>query len=120
MPSIWHLYTLYIHPYTPECPCIVYTNAFRGTVFLYRIYIAGATNCGNEFEQSTVYWIAVDQFTKALVYESTLDQARKSINTYSKYFPTKEECFFNGGLENGEIYTVQCWINKQTKVRTSD
>ncbi len=84
------------------------------------IYVAGAGNCSSDFEKSTVYWIAVDYFTKALSDESTNERARKSINTYSKYFPTKEECFFNGSLQSGDSYTVECWINKRTTVRTSD
>ena len=84
------------------------------------IYAAGASNCGSDFEKSTVYWVAVDYFTKALSDESTNERARKSINTYSKYFPTKEECFFNGSLQSGDSYIVECWINKRTTVRTSD
>ena len=84
------------------------------------IYVAGAGNCSSDFEKSTVYWVAVDYFTKALSDELTNERARKSINTYSKYFPTKEECFFNGSLQSGDSYTVECWINKGTTVRTSD
>ena len=84
------------------------------------IFVAGAGNCSSDFEKSTVYWLAVDYFTKALSDESTNERARKSINTYSKYFPTKEECFFNGSLQSGDSYTVECWINKGTIVRTSD
>ena len=84
------------------------------------IYVAGAGNCSSDFEKSTVYWVAVDYFTKALSDESANEIARKSINTYSKYFPTKEECFFNGSLQSGDSYTVECWINKRTTVRTSD
>ena len=84
------------------------------------IYAAGASNCDSDFEKSTVYWVAVDYFTKALSDESTNERARKSINTYSKYFPTKEECFFNGSLQSGDSYIVECWINKRTTVRTSD
>ena len=84
------------------------------------IFVAGAGNCNSDFEKSTVYWVAVDYFTKALSDESTNERARKSINTYSKYFPTKEECFFNGSLQSGDSYTVECWINKGTIVRTSD
>ena len=60
------------------------------------IYISGAKNCSGDFEKSTVYWIAVDTFSKALSDEDTKERASKSINTYSKYFPTKETCFFNG------------------------
>jgi tetratricopeptide (TPR) repeat protein len=83
------------------------------------IYIAGAKNCGSDFDKSTVYWVAVDAFRKARTDEETSDRASKSINTYSKYFPTKENCFFNG-LEAGTQHTVACWINKTTTARTSD
>jgi len=83
------------------------------------IYIAGAKACGDNFEKSTVYWVAVDAFRKALSDEDTKGRASKSINTYSKYFPTKETCFFKG-VEAGKSHTVGCWINKTTMARTSD
>lgn len=83
------------------------------------IYIAGTINCGSDFDKSTVYWVAVDAFRKARTDEETSDRASKSINTYSKYFPTKENCFFNG-VEAGKQHTVACWINKTTTARTSD
>ena len=83
------------------------------------IYIAGAKSCGGDFEKSTVYWVAVDAFSRALSEEDTKERASKSINTYSKYFPTKETCFFNG-VEAGKSHTVGCWINKATTARTSD
>lgn len=83
------------------------------------IYIAGAKSCAGDFEKSTVYWVAVDAFSKARTDEDTKERASKSINTYSKYFPTKETCFFNG-VEAGKSHTVACWINKATTARTSD
>ena len=83
------------------------------------IYISGVKSCGSDFEAQTVYWIAVDAFKQALSDEDTNLRASKSINTYSKYFPTKENCFFNG-VNPGSKYTVSCWINKTTNVRTSD
>ena len=83
------------------------------------IYIAGAKTCGDDFEESTVYWVAIDAFRKALSDEDTKDRASKSINTYSKYFPAKETCFFKG-VEAGKSHTVGCWINKTTRARTSD
>ena len=83
------------------------------------IYIAGAKTCGDDFDESTVYWVAVDAFRKALSDEDTKDRASKSINTYSKYFPAKEKCFFKG-VEAGKSHTVECWINKTTMARTSD
>jgi len=83
------------------------------------IYIAGASNCGSEFEQKAVYWIAVDMFSKALSDESLKARASKSINTYSKYFPSTEVCFFNN-VDKDSVYKIECWINKSTRVRTSD
>lgn len=83
------------------------------------IYIAGAKSCGVDFEKLTVYWVAVDAFRKALSDENTKERASKSINTYSKYFPTKEKCFFKG-VEVGKLHIVECWINKTTMARTSD
>ncbi len=83
------------------------------------IYLAGVKNCDSDFVKSTIYWVAVDAFKRALSDEETYKRASKSINTYSKYFPSKETCFFNG-VEPGKSYTVGCWINKATIVRTSD
>ena len=83
------------------------------------IYIAGAKSCGDDFQNQTVYWIAIDAFKEALLAPETKLRASKSINTYSKYFPTKENCFFNG-LTSGSNYFIECWINKNTIVRTSD
>lgn len=83
------------------------------------IYVAGAKSCGDDFEKKTVYWVAVDAFKQALSDEETNARASKSINTYSKYFPSKETCFFNG-VEVGVKHTVGCWINKSATSRTRD
>lgn len=83
------------------------------------IYVSGAKLCGNDFEQTTVYWLAVDCFVKAKSDDKVKDIAVKSINTYSKYFPNKETCFFNG-VQSGEKYTIGCWISQTTLVRTVD
>ena len=83
------------------------------------IYIAGASKCGSEFEQKAVYWIAVDMFNKALSDTNVKVRASKSINTYSKYFPSTEVCFFNN-IDKNSSYQIECWINKLTLVRTSD
>ena len=88
-------------------------------ISLGNIYVAGAKNCGNDFENLTVYWVAVDAFKQALSDDETKERAAKNINTYSKYFPTKESCFFNGIAADSE-HVVGCWINKKTRVRTSD
>ena len=83
------------------------------------IYVASAKSCGNEFEQKTVYWIAVDMFNLAKRDQDLESRAKKSINTYSKYFPSTEVCFFNN-VEKNSAYRIECWINKTTVARTSD
>ncbi len=91
----------------------------KAYITLGNIYVSGAKKCGNAFQQSAVFWVAVDTFKKALNDEKYRDNASRSINTYSKQFPNKEACFFNG-LEEGQKYFVECWINQSTIVRTRD
>ena len=88
-------------------------------ISLGNIYVAGANTCGNDFEQKTVYWIAVDSFRKAISDSDVSERARRNINTYSKYFPTTEQCFFNNINKESDYY-IDCWIKKTTKARASD
>ena len=88
-------------------------------ISLGNIYVAGAKSCGSDFEKQAVYWVAIDAFRQALNDSQTKNRASRSINTYSKYFPNTEDCFFNG-LTEGDTYKLGCWINKSTTVRTSD
>ena len=83
------------------------------------IYVSGANTCGNDFQNNAIYWIAVDCFKKALKDPNTKDLASKSINSYSKYFPAKETCFFHG-VESGSTYLIECWVNRKTIARTID
>ena len=41
--------------------------------------------------------------------------AKKAANVKAQ-FPKKADCFFYG-LNEGDTYTVECWINETTKVR---
>ena len=64
--------------------------------------------------------IHVDMFMKAKSIDNVLtNKANKRISTYSKYFPSKEDCFFND-IEAGSSYKVGCWIGRSTRVRTRD
>ena len=82
------------------------------------IYAASAKSCGeNDFEHSAVYWVAVDKFIQAKkVDPSIAEEAKKSIETYSKYFPDKETSFFHE-VHEGNTYKVGCWINENTIAR---
>ncbi len=79
---------------------------------------AGAKDCfDDEFEKTTIYWVAVDKYNKAKAVDpSAAQKANERISIYSKYFPDVETIFFYR-LKKGDNYTVGCWINETTKVR---
>jgi tetratricopeptide (TPR) repeat protein len=85
------------------------------------VYVASASKCGSSnLERGSVYWVAVDAFRKAKSLDDVLtEKANKRISTYSKYFPSKEDLFFDD-LSAGDSYKVGCWIGRSTKVRTRD
>jgi tetratricopeptide (TPR) repeat protein len=81
-------------------------------------YASGKECFTDEFEQATVFWAAVDMFNTAKTIDpSVADKANERIEIYSKYFPDVETIFFYG-YQNGDNYTVGCWINETTKVRS--
>ena len=79
---------------------------------------AGSKDCfTDEFEKTTIYWAAVDQFSKAKSVDAAVaEKANERISTYKKYFPDIETIFFYS-LKEGDNYKVGCWINETTKVR---
>jgi len=88
-------------------------------ILIGNLYASSSNRCGkNEFEKSTVFWVAVDKYAKAKSVDPSMsDEVMELIEKYSKYFPNVEDAFFYG-FENGQAYTVGCWINEKTKVRT--
>lgn len=82
------------------------------------LYASSAGACGGGFEGQTVYWPAIDKYQYAKSIDpSVTEDAQKRINKYSGYFPLKEDCFFRS-LKDGDAYTVKCWIQEGTTVRT--
>ncbi|MGY6561147.1 MAG: hypothetical protein ACXITV_03510 [Luteibaculaceae bacterium] len=82
--------------------------------------IAGSSKtCGGDgFKQKTVYWLAVDYYNRARNADSSsAEKANKRIATYSKYFPEKQDVFFQG-LGNGDSFEVECW-GETTTVRVN-
>lgn len=79
---------------------------------------AGSKDCfTDEFEKTTIYWAAVDQFSKAKSVDAAVaEKANERISTYKNYFPDIETIFFYS-LKEGDNYQVGCWINETTKVR---
>ncbi|WP_461631069.1 tetratricopeptide repeat protein [Labilibaculum euxinus] len=86
-----------------------------------KAYAAYSKNYGSSpLEKQAVYWVAVDKFAKAKALDPDCsEEARELITTYSKYFPRKEEAFFEG-IKEGDTYKVGDWINESTKARLTE
>jgi len=92
-------------------------NNCKANMLIGDLYIASSrTFSDDNFERSTVFWVAVDYFNKARSGEDCVAEATQKANTYRNYFPNKEEAFFRS-LAEGQNYTVGGWINESTKVR---
>lgn len=90
-------------------------------LFLGNLYVQGAQTCATEdYQERLVYVLAVDKYNEAKeIDEGVTDQANDLIETYSEHFPQNEDIFFHG-LEEGEPYTFDCWINETTTIRTQE
>jgi Tetratricopeptide repeat. len=86
-------------------------------ILLGNIY-TGVKNCGDDdFAKQAIYWLIVDKYQKAKQVDPSLaPEVNKLIETYSQYFPRKEDIFFHG-MAVGQSYTIGCWINESTTVR---
>lgn len=82
-------------------------------------YIEGIKSCDEDpFIRSAVFWLAVDVCVKARTVDpSVKNRANELITEYSRFFPTKEELFFRS-MPDGAEYTISCWINQKTTVRS--
>jgi len=65
-----------------------------------------------------VYWAAVDKYQKAKTIDGAVAEiANKKIAAMSARFPETKDVFFYS-KKNGDSYTVGCWINESTTIRT--
>jgi tetratricopeptide (TPR) repeat protein len=87
-------------------------------LMLGQVYIAAREQMfSDEWDQATVFWVAVDKFIKAKSIDpEVMDEANNLINSYSQYFPNNELVFFRT-LRDGDTITVGGWINETTKIR---
>lgn len=83
------------------------------------MYAESASSCGNdEVTKRVAYWAAVDKYIKARRIDPDIaDIANSRIATYSAHFPEVGKIFFFLNLNEGDDYTVGCWINEKTKIR---
>jgi len=95
-------------------------NSGEAYILIGDAYAASASSCGTgDLGRGGVYLVAVDKYVKARsVDPSVAGDANEKIGKYSAYFPDKETAFFKG-INNGDSYTVGCWIGESTTVRTT-
>lgn len=84
-------------------------------------YVSGKSACkGNECTNRAPYMAAVDKYARAKSLDPELaSEAQKKINAYSQQFPKREDCFFQG-MQEGQSYTLDCWIGETVKLRFRD
>lgn len=90
----------------------------KALILIGDIYAASSTSFnGDDFEKSSVYWLAVDYYTRAKnAGGDCVADATQKIATYRKYYPNKEEAFFRG-ISEGKTYKINGWINESTTAR---
>jgi len=65
-----------------------------------------------------VYWVAVDKYRKAKAVDASVaSAANKKIASISSRYPATKDVFFYG-KKSGDSYTVKCWINETTTIKT--
>ena len=96
-------------------------NAGGAYLIMARSVASSASSCANDaFEKGIVYIIAYDIAAKAKsVDESVSDAAGKMMGSFKGQFPTREDVVFKG-VSVGDSYSIGCWINKSTTIKTRD
>jgi len=96
-------------------------NSGEPYLLIGKLYASSGPLCGpgRGWDSQIVTWPAIDMWERAKSDPLVADEAKKLINTYWKYMPKKED-IFSRNIKAGSEYTVPCWINKKTTVRTAD
>jgi len=84
------------------------------------LYASSGPLCGpgTGFDSQVVTWPAIDKWQQAKRIDPSLaGKANKLINRYTKYMPSKSD-IFQRSIKEGDSFTVGCWIQESTRVRT--
>jgi tetratricopeptide (TPR) repeat protein len=81
------------------------------------IYVSASNSFnGTNLEKQAIFWLATDYYNKARRGDDCAADAATKASEYKKYFPNKEDLFMEG-LQAGQSYKVQGWINETTTVK---
>lgn len=96
-------------------------NSGEPYLLIGKLYASSGPLCGpgTGWDSQIVTWPAIDQWKKAKSDPTTSAEANKLINTYEQYMP-KVEDIFQRNIKKGSPFTVKCWINEKTTVRTAN
>jgi tetratricopeptide (TPR) repeat protein len=91
----------------------------KAYIFIGDLYAASSSMCtDDDLSGKTVFWAAVDMYQKAKsVDPSTAEEVNNKIGQYSRYYPAKDDLFFRD-MHEGQSFTVGCWINETTTIRS--
>lgn len=84
------------------------------------MYISSGAMCKDEnpFYGFAVSLVAVDKFVQAKAVDpSVSEEVNRLIAKYADFYPTTE-AVFERNMNEGDPYTVKCWINETTTIRT--
>jgi len=90
-------------------------------ILIGKLYASSGPLCGpgTGLMSQRVVWVAIDKWNKAKAIDpNTAAEAKKLIGKYAQYMPNKADVFMNPEMVDGQRYTVGCWINETTIVRS--
>ncbi len=91
-------------------------------ILIGKLYASSGPLCGpgRGFDSQIVTWPAIDSWNNAKrVDRSAATEANRLIARYSQFMPSKEDVF-QRNLKVGDPFTVGCWIQRTTIIRTAD
>ncbi|MFW5820420.1 MAG: hypothetical protein ACOCWA_03965 [Bacteroidota bacterium] len=81
--------------------------------------LEGIKNCNlDKFDKQAAYWLATDYLEKAKQLEPGIaNKVNDLIVQYRSNYPSVEETFFRS-LNEGDSFSIGCWINETTTVKS--
>ena len=91
-------------------------------ILIGKLYASSGPLCGpgRGFDSQIVTWPAIDEWNRAKsVDPNVASEANRLIGRYSQFMPNRED-IFQRNLKAGDSFFVGCWIQRSTRIRTSD